>query len=152
MLFTINHKQKVPSSLAKVWSFFSNPENLSVLTPPSLGFKLTSGSSDKMYAGQIITYHVTPLFGVPVQWVTEITHVQEPFLFVDEQRVGPYRMWHHQHLFRETPGGVELEDRVHYTFAVPVIDSLLNGALIAPRLNEVFDYRRKKVIELFGVL
>jgi ligand-binding SRPBCC domain-containing protein len=148
-LFKLHERQRLGIGLEEAWEFFSKPTNLSRITPESLGFRVTSDLPPKMYPGLIITYTVTPLFGVPVTWVTEITHVQEPFFFVDEQRYGPYRFWHHQHHFREVPGGVEAEDIVHYappTPAAPLIDRWLVG----PRVKEIFRHRRRVLAERFG--
>ena len=106
--------QRLPISVPEAWSFFSDPRNLPRITPPSLGLEVTSDLPGKMYPGMIVTYRVRPIPGVPVDWVTEITHVREPSLFVDEQRFGPYRFWHHEHHFREVEGGVEMVDLVLY--------------------------------------
>jgi ligand-binding SRPBCC domain-containing protein len=142
--------QRVPVPMEEAWSFFSDPRNLAKITPPSLGFQVTSPLPDRVYAGLIITYKVRPLFGVAVNWVTEITHVDEPNLFVDEQRFGPYRFWHHQHLFRAVEGGVEMTDIVHY--ALPPGGGLARGLLVAPRLKEIFDYRRGVLERTYGTL
>ncbi|MFL5539907.1 MAG: SRPBCC family protein [Longimicrobiaceae bacterium] len=140
--------QNLPISIGEAWDFFSDAHNLARITPPSLGFEVTSAPAERMYAGMIITYRIRPLFGVPVTWVTEITHVDEPRLFVDEQRFGPYRFWHHQHLFREIEGGVEMRDRVHY--ALPAGAGAARRLLVAPRLREIFDHRREVLERTFG--
>src|SRR5687768_951926 len=107
--------QKFPATLDETWNFFSLPANLAAVTPAHLQFKIRSNHhGDRMYPGQIIEYTIKPLFGVPVYWMTEITHVEDRRYFVDEQRYGPYSMWHHQHHFREIEGGVEMTDIVHY--------------------------------------
>ena len=140
--------QTLPGTLLRVWDFFSDARNLAVITPPWMGLEVTSELPGKMYAGMIITYRIRPLLGVPVGWVTEITHVDEPNLFVDEQRSGPYRFWHHQHLFRQIPGGVEARDIVHY--ALPPAGGLVRRTLVAPRLREIFAYRRTVLERTFG--
>jgi ligand-binding SRPBCC domain-containing protein len=91
---------------------------------------------------------VRPVLGVPVTWVTEMTHVDEPNLFVDEQRFGPYRFWHHQHLFREIEGGVEMRDLVHYALAPG--GGPIRRFLVAPRLREIFAYRSQVLRRTFG--
>ncbi len=139
---------KLPVPIGEAWGFFSDARNLARITPPSLGFEVTGPLPGRMYAGMIITYRVRPLLGVPVRWVTEITHVDEPRLFVDEQRFGPYRFWHHQHLFREIPGGVEAADIVHY--ALPPGGGAVRRALVAPRLREIFAFRREVLERTFG--
>jgi ligand-binding SRPBCC domain-containing protein len=146
-LHLLEAEQKVPTTPQRAWDFFSDASNLEKITPPSLGFQVTSRRPERMYAGMIVTYRVRPLFGVPVRWVTEITHVDEPRVFVDEQRFGPYRFWHHQHLFREIPGGVEVRDMVHY--ALPAGAGAAKW-IVAPRLDEIFGYRRRVLEETFG--
>lgn len=147
-LHVLEAEQTIPATLAEAWDFFSDAGNLAKITPPSLGFEVTSKLPERVYAGLIITYRVRPLLGVPVTWVTEITHVEEPYRFVDEQRFGPYRFWHHQHLFREVPGGVEARDIVHY--ALPVGAGAAAGLLVKPRLDEIFRYRRQVLEKTFG--
>jgi ligand-binding SRPBCC domain-containing protein len=147
-LYLFEACQNLPASIGAAWEFFADAGNLARITPPSLGFEVTSAPQERMYAGMIITYRVRPLFGVPVTWVTEITHVDEPRLFVDEQRFGPYRFWHHQHLFREIEGGVEARDLVHY--ALPPGGFAAGPLLVAPRLREIFAYRREVLERTFG--
>jgi ligand-binding SRPBCC domain-containing protein len=147
-LHLLEARQNLPVSIAEAWEFFSDAGNLARITPPSLGFEVTSAPAERMYAGMIITYRVRPLFGVAVTWVTEITHVDEPHRFVDEQRFGPYRFWHHQHLFREIEGGVEARDIVHY--ALPPGGGAVRRMLVAPRLREIFAYRRDVLERTFG--
>jgi ligand-binding SRPBCC domain-containing protein len=147
-LHLLEATQKLPISLDEAWSFFSSAANLAKITPPSLGFEVTSELPERVYAGLLITYRVRPLLGVPVRWVTEITHVEEPHRFVDEQRFGPYRFWHHQHLFRAVPGGVEVRDLVHY--ALPRGGGPARRWLVAPRLGRIFAYRRQVLETTFG--
>ncbi|HEX2206866.1 MAG TPA: SRPBCC family protein [Longimicrobium sp.] len=148
-LHVMEHEIRLPISIGQAWDFFSDPRNLERITPADMAFKVTSRLPDRVYPGLIITYTMRPLFKVPVQWVTEITHVAEPHLFVDEQRFGPYRFWHHQHLFREIPGGVACRDIVHY--ALPKRARPVRPFLITPRLQVIFDHRRRVLEELFGV-
>ena len=148
-LHVLERELRLPVTIGQAWEFFSDPRNLARITPPDMGFELTSPPPERMYAGMIITHRVRPLAGVPVTWVTEITHVDEPRLFVDEQRFGPYRFWHHQHLFREIPGGVEARDIVHY--ALPRGAGPARALLVAPRLESIFDHRRRVLEETFGV-
>jgi len=147
-LHRLDAVQKLPVSLAEAWAFAADPRNLARITPPSMRFDLTSEPPERMYAGMLITYRVRPLLGVPVSWVTEITHVDEGRLFVDEQRFGPYRFWHHQHLFREIEGGVEMRDIVHY--ALPPGGGAVRRFLVAPRLAEIFAFRRRALEEIYG--
>lgn len=147
-LHLLEERQNLPVTIGEAWTFFSDPANLARITPPSLGFEVTSPPAERMYAGMIVTYRIRPFFGVRVSWVTEITHVDEPHLFVDEQRFGPYRFWHHQHLFREIEGGVEMRDLVHY--ALPPGGGAARRLLVAPRLREIFGHRREVLERTFG--
>ena len=149
-IYTLHTKQNLPISLDEAWEFFSNPGNLKIITPDYMGFKTLSGAEKKMFAGQIIQYLVTPILGIPVKWVTEITHVTAKKYFVDEQRFGPYALWHHKHFLKEIPGGVEMEDIVDYKVPMGFLGQLVHPFLVKPKLKEIFDYREKKLIELFG--
>ena len=149
-LHVLEREQRLPIPPSQAWDFFADARNLARITPPELGFEVTSRLPERMYAGMIITYRIRPLLGVPVTWVTEITHLEEGRLFVDEQRFGPYRFWHHQHLFREVPGGVEVGDVIHY--AMPPGARAAGRLLVQPRLNAIFDHRRRVLEEMFGTL
>ena len=144
-------EQTLPINIHEAWNFFSSPENLKSITPPGMGFHITSGyREDKMYPGMIITYIVKPLLGIPVKWVTEITHVSKPYYFVDEQRFGPYSFWHHQHKFFETDGGVRMVDVLHYKIKFGFIGRIVNRLFVEREVKKIFEYRRLKLQELFG--
>jgi ligand-binding SRPBCC domain-containing protein len=148
---TLKRIQILPISLPVAWEFFSDPKNLKKITPPYMGFDITSELPEgKMYQGMIITYKVSPFLGIPVDWVTEITHVQEPAFFVDNQKSGPFKYWHHQHIFKEIEGGVEMTDIVNYAAPVPVIGTWLEKLMIERRVNEIFDYRFKVLEKRFA--
>jgi ligand-binding SRPBCC domain-containing protein len=148
---TIKTVQKIPVSLDRAWDFFSNPANLQAITPDDMGFKIISRHhGDKMYAGQIIEYTVKPILGIPVYWMTEITQVKDKEYFIDEQRYGPYSLWHHQHHFKAINGGVEMTDIVHYKMPLGLIGRLANKLFVRRKLSKIFTYRYLKVIELFG--
>ncbi len=115
-----------------------------------MGFHILSGADRPMYSGQIIQYVVTPVLGIKTNWVTEITHVKDKMYFVDEQRFGPYALWHHKHFLREISGGVEMEDIVDYKMPLGILGRMVHPFLVKPKLNQIFEYRRKKLIELFG--
>lgn len=149
-IYTLHTKQKLSISIQEAWDFLSNPKNLEVITPDAMGFKTISGDDRDIYPGQIIQYTVKPLMGIPLKWVTEITHVTEGRYFVDEQRFGPYALWHHKHFLKEIPGGVEMEDIVDYKLPMGIIGQWIHPFLVKPKLAEIFEYRRKKLIELFG--
>jgi ligand-binding SRPBCC domain-containing protein len=147
--FVFERSQILPTTLDEAWRFFSDPGNLVKITPPAMDFHITSAPQAAAYAGQIITYTVRPLLGINIAWTTEITHVSKPDFFVDEQRFGPYRFWHHQHFFREVDGGIEVRDLVHYLFAHDHLAWLVNRMIVAPRLRKIFDYRSTALQGIF---
>ncbi len=148
----IKQVQKIPVPAEEAWNFFSSPKNLAVITPPHLDFKITSELNGKeIYPGQIITYTVKPLLGIPLFWMTEISHVERHKLFVDEQRKGPYALWHHQHHFKAINGGVEMTDIVHYKIPFGPLGAL-GTPVVKGQLNKIFAFRKQKVTELFGSL
>lgn len=149
-LYQLHTFQRLPISLEKAWNFFSNPANLKLITPTYMGFDIIAGGDRKMFAGQIIQYIVTPVGGIKTKWVTEITHVNEPEYFVDEQRFGPYALWHHKHFFREIEGGVEMEDVIDYKLPVGILGQMVHPLIVRPKLEEIFTFRRNKLQELFG--
>lgn len=149
-VYTLHSKQNLPITLDQAWDFLSDPKNLKTITPEYMGFKIIGGADRKMYAGQIIQYIVTPILGIPAKWVTEITHVEDKRYFVDEQRFGPYALWHHKHFLKEIPGGVEMEDIVDYKIPLGVLGQLAHPILVKPKLIEIFNYRQNKLIEMFG--
>jgi hypothetical protein len=151
-LHILTTKQKLPCSLEEAWEFLSSPDNLKKITPPYMGFDITSGftTGDKMFAGMIISYKVKPLPLFATTWVTEITHVNSPYFFVDEQRFGPYTLWHHKHMLKEVDGGVEMIDTIHYKIPAGFIGDLMNTFFIKNRLREIFNYRFKKLNEIIG--
>ena len=143
-------KQFVKTDLETCWNFFSSPSNLKVITPDYMGFDVKTEVPEVMYEGLIISYTVRPLLGIPMEWVTEITHIKDKAFFVDEQRIGPYKMWHHEHHFKEVQGGVEMTDIVSYIVPFGVIGKLVQPILVQPKLEEIFAYRFKVVDNLFG--
>lgn len=149
-IYQLHTVQRLPISLQEAWKFFSDPANLKVITPSYMGFDITAGGDRSMFAGQIIQYIVTPVAGIKTKWVTEITHVKEPEYFVDEQRFGPYALWHHKHFFREIDRGVEMEDIIDYKLPLGVLGQAVHPLIVRPKLEEIFNFRRKKLEDLFG--
>lgn len=148
---SIKTVQKIPISLEEAWAFFSNPANLQAITPSNMGFKVISKHhGEKMYAGQIIEYTVKPVLGIPIYWMTEITQVKDMKYFIDEQRFGPYKLWHHQHHFKAIEGGVEMTDIVHYKNPMWFLGKIANQLFVKNKLSEIFDFRYKKTEDLFG--
>ena len=150
MLYSLHSSHKLPISIEEAWFFFSTPKNLNVITPETLNFKTISGDEKDMFQGQIIHYKISPFCFVTMEWVTEITHVEPSVFFVDEQRFGPYKFWHHKHFFTKIEGGVLMEDVVHYKLPFGFIGRLFHSIMVKPRLDEIFAFRKKKLVELFG--
>jgi ligand-binding SRPBCC domain-containing protein len=151
-IHSLQSSQKLPISIEEAWNFLSDPKNLKTITPDYMGFHIENGADRKMFSGQIISYIVTPVLGIKTRWVTEITHVVEGHYFVDEQRFGPYALWHHKHFLKEIEGGVEMEDLIHYKLPFGLLGRLVHPWLVKPKLEEIFEYRKNKLTELFGSL
>ena len=151
-VYSLATLQKIPISLETAWDFFSKPDNLKDITPPSLGFNIISKHhGEKMYPGQVIEYKVKPILGIPLYWMTEITHVADKRYFIDEQRFGPYTLWHHQHHFKEIDGGVEMRDIVHYKLPLWFLGDIAHAVMVRAQLKKIFDYRFMAVEKRFGV-
>jgi ligand-binding SRPBCC domain-containing protein len=150
--YLLKTEQNIPISLNEAWDFFSSPLNLAKITPNDMKFVVTSDytADTKMYAGMIITYILSPLLGIKMNWMTEITHVDDKKYFVDEQRFGPYALWHHQHHFKEINGGVQMTDLLHYAIPYGPIGTLANAVFVKGKVEQIFDYRTKAIEELFG--
>lgn len=149
-IYTLHKKQNLPITKEKAWEFLSSPKNLKTITPDYMGFNILSGANRPMFSGQIIQYIVTPILGIKTKWVTEITHIEEGKYFVDEQRFGPYALWHHKHFINEIDGGVEMEDIIDYKVPLGILGQLVHPILVKPKLEEIFNYRTQKLEELFG--
>ena len=149
-LHTLEQEQTLPISLEEAWDFFSSPANLDAITPPDLGFQITSPLAGKMFDGQIITYRVRIAPLVHVTWVTEIKCVEEGRAFVDEQRFGPYKFWHHRHEFEAVPGGVLMRDKVHYALPFGPFGAIAHAIFVRRKLEWIFNFRRKLLAEKFG--
>lgn len=149
-IYRLHKKQNLPISVDEAWDFLSNPSNLKTITPDYMGFNILSGADRPMFPGQIIQYIVTPVLGIKTKWVTEITHVRDKEYFVDEQRFGPYALWHHKHFTKAIDGGVEMEDIIDYKVPMGVLGQMVHPILVKPKLEEIFNYRTQKLEELFG--
>ncbi len=149
-VYSFKTVQHIPISLNEAWDFFSNPANLKKITPDDLGFKIISKfQGNSMYAGELIEYKVSPIMGIPLYWMTEITQVDYKKHFVDEQRFGPYSMWHHQHHFKEVEGGVEMTDIVHYKLPGWFLGGIANRLIVKKQLKKIFNFRQQKVDLMF---
>jgi ligand-binding SRPBCC domain-containing protein len=151
--YVLKTEQKIPISMAEAWDFFSSPLNLAKITPPDMSFVVTSdyNADTKIYPGMIITYKISPLLGIKMNWMTEITHVADKQYFVDEQRFGPYAMWHHQHHFEEIKGGVQMNDILHCAIPFGVIGTITNKVFVRNEVKKIFAYREKAINKMFGV-
>ncbi len=147
----IKQVQKLSVSIEEAWDFFSSPKNLLTITPASLNLKITSEMNDgEIFTGQIITYKIKPLVGISFFWMTEITHVERHKLFVDEQRKGPYALWHHEHHFKTIDGGTDMTDVVQYKLPFGVLGNL-GTPVVKTQLNAIFEYRKKIIEKKFGL-
>jgi len=152
-IYTLSTIQRFPTTKDKIWDFISSPKNLKDITPDYMGFDIISkGLPEKIYGGLIIQYNVKPLLGIKMNWVTEITQLKDGEYFIDEQRFGPYKFWHHTHRINIIEGGVEMLDTVHYSPPFGIIGSMANHWLIKRQLKEIFEYRRVKLEQKFGIL
>lgn len=152
--YHLDFTQRFPISVSEIWDFFSSPFNLEQITPTDMTFDVTSALTPdmKMYPGMIITYELTPFLGIKLDWMTEITQVVPESYFIDEQRFGPYKFWHHQHHFKPIEGGVEMTDILTYGLPMGFIGRVANEVYVEKKLKEIFEFRRRKTVELFGIL
>lgn len=149
--YQLRTEQFIKTDINNLWDFISSPENLKRITPEYMGFDITSDNLlGKMYEGMIISYKVSPLFGIKTTWVTEITHIREKEYFVDEQRIGPYKFWHHQHLLIEKEGGTMMQDIVSYSPPFGILGSIINKLVIRKKLTQIFNYRRRALDKIFN--
>ncbi len=149
--YQIHTEQTLPASMEEVWEFISSPANLKKITPVYMGFDITTKNlPSKIYPGMIISYKVRPVAGIPVNWVTEITHVRDYEYFVDEQRSGPYSIWHHEHHIKPVKGGVLMNDIISYKPPYGLLGSAANALVIRKKLNEIFSYRKQTLDKIFN--
>jgi ligand-binding SRPBCC domain-containing protein len=148
-MYQFKRTQLVKTDLHTCWDFFSSPKNLKKITPEYMGFDVLLDIPEKMYPGLMIEYTVKPLFSIPMKWITEITHVEELKYFVDEQRKGPYKIWHHEHHFEVVEGGVLMIDIVSYELPMGFLGRMVHPFIVEKKLKEIFDFRFKVVEEYF---
>lgn len=148
-MYQLKRTQFVKTDLATCWDFFSSPNNLNKITPKEMGFDVLTEGVENMYEGLMIEYKVRPLLNIPLRWITEITHVKHQQYFVDEQRKGPYKIWHHEHHFKEVQGGVEMTDIVSYELPFGILGKMAHPLIVKKKLDQIFAYRFKIVEELF---
>ena len=150
MVNKLSYSQKLPVSMDDDWDFLSSPSNLKLITPESMNFKIIDWDKKKAYPGQIIQYTISPVLGIKIKWVTEITQVKRNSCFIDEQRFGPYSFWHHKHFIKEIDNGILMDDIIHYKIPFGFIGKILNKVYILNKLDKIFKYRENKLNEIFG--
>ncbi len=150
MVNKLFYSQKLPISIDEAWDFLSSPNNLKLITPESMNFKIIDWDKKKAYPGQIIQYTVSPVLGIRIKWVTEITQVIRNSYFIDEQRFGPYSFWHHKHFIKEIDNGILMDDVIHYKIPFGLIGKILNKIYVKNKLDKIFKYRENKLNEIFG--
>lgn len=149
-IHSFKQKQLLHISHDQAWAFFANPQNLTKLTPEWMQLTLLSEAPQMMYEGMIITQQIKPILGIPLTWVTEITRIKERSYFIDEQRIGPYRFWHHEHRLRETPTGIEIIDTLHYALPFGIFGEIAHQIAVKRKIAEVFAFRYEALEKLFG--
>ncbi len=145
----LKKEQFLPVSIEEAWTYFSTPRNLNEITPDDMVFSITSEVPDAMYAGLLITYKIAPVLNIPIDWVTEITHIKEHVYFIDEQRKGPYRIWHHEHHFRSVPGGVIMTDILYYDIGKSIFGWIAGKLWVHKKIQHIFRFREEKLKALF---
>lgn len=148
-VFTYKIQQFLPIDINTAWDFFSDPQNLQKITPPWLGFKILSHLPEKMFPGMLIVYKVTPIPGLPVTWMTQINVIREKEFFIDEQKFGPYKLWHHKHTFIEKENGVEMTDEVTYSPGFGFLSGIINRKIVSKKIDSIFSYRKDVLNRLF---
>ena len=149
-MYQLKRTQFVKTDMKTCWDFFSRPENLKKITPEYMGFDIKVELPEKMYEGQMIEYTVRPLFGIPMSWITEIKTVKENQFFVDEQRKGPYTIWHHEHHFKEVEGGVEMTDIVTYVVPLGILGKIVHPLIVKGKLEEILKHRFSQVEKIYN--
>lgn len=149
-MYQIKRTQLIQTDLETCWDFFSSPNNLLEITPQKIDMKVLKCPLGKMYEGMMIEYRMKPLLNIPFHWVTEISIVKPMTFFVDEQRKGPYKIWHHEHHFKQVEGGVEMTDLVSYELSFGFLGRLIHTLVVRKKLEGVFEHRRMRVEHLFN--
>jgi ligand-binding SRPBCC domain-containing protein len=148
-VYKLETVQHLNATIEECWNFFSSPKNLQTITPKDMTFEIQDYDGKRMYPGQVITYTLKPLFGIKINWMTIITVSEENKYFVDEQRFGPYALWHHKHFFEATETGTKMTDIVHYALPLGFLGRIMNTLVVKNKLKNIFDYRRNTIDELF---
>ncbi|WP_264534830.1 SRPBCC family protein [Flavobacterium sp. N1736] len=150
-VYKIEATQYINAPIEECWDFFSSPKNLQTITLDNMSFEIQDFDGKRMYPGQVITYTLKPLLGIKINWMTIIAVSRENEYFVDEQRFGPYALWHHKHFFEATETGTKMTDIVHYALPFGFLGIIANYFMVKNKLKAIFDYRRNKIEELFNL-
>ncbi|MBF0278485.1 MAG: SRPBCC family protein [SAR324 cluster bacterium] len=150
-LYRLERTQELNKNLDETWAFFSNPANLEKITPDDLNFKIVSPLPEKVYPGLLIEYKITLPMGIPISWVTEIKHVEAPYLFIDEQRFGPYRFWYHEHRFQSSKTGTTMTDTLHYQMPFGFLGRLVHFLVVNEQLQNIFNFRFQYLEKFFNL-
>jgi ligand-binding SRPBCC domain-containing protein len=145
----LTFEQFLPITLDQAWTFFSSPKNLNLITPPEMDFRILDELPEQMYQGMLIRYKIKPMLNIPLDWVTEITVIKDHQFFIDEQRKGPYRIWHHEHHFKVVEGGVLMTDKLYYDIGMGFIGTLAGKLWVDKQVKSIFEFRSNKLIDLF---
>lgn len=149
-MYRLSNTQKLPISLEEAWEFLSNPTQLENITTDELSFQKLHDIPDKMYEGMLMQLRLKPFLGIPIDWLTEITHIKEKEYFIDEQRVGPFRFWHHEHRVLPIEGGVEIQDTVHYVMPFSIFGRFVHWLFLRKQVENIFIYREETMEKVFG--
>lgn len=149
-IYQLYRRQPLKVTRAQAWDFFSSPKNLNDITPAFFHVVITSPVPEKIYAGLMISYQMKAVFGIPMAWLSEVSHCDEPKRFVYEQRIGPFKFWSHEVCLTETENGIVLEDIMFYAMPLGWLGQLVNSLLIADKLNCIFDTRRDYLHNKWG--
>lgn len=148
-MIKLKQEQFLPISLDEAWQFFATPKNLNEVTPDDMVFEIVSELPDTIYAGLLINYRLKPMLNIPINWCTEITHIKEKVYFVDEQRKGPYNIWHHEHHFKAVADGVLMTDILHYDIGKSFFGWIAGKMFVNKMVKSIFAYRFKMLESYF---
>lgn len=149
-IYSFKRSQKLNLDINEAWEYFSSPANLEEITPKEMSFEVISKLPEVMMPGLIISYYVRPILGIKLSWISEITYLKEPETFIDVQRFGPYKFWHHRHTFTKVDGGVVMEDLIHWGLPFGMLGRIFGAPIVTKKLNSIFDYREKVLDNKFN--
>lgn len=149
-IFHYKTEQFLAININTAWAFFSSPENLALITPPQMDFRILTALDDKdIYKGMLIDYTVKPLFGIRMHWRTEISNVNKPFCFTDKQLKGPYHLWEHTHRFIEKDQGVLVTDDVRYALPLGIMGIIVHSLIVRKKIKNIFSFRKEALKSIF---